>query len=146
MRILNYFTSFQEVPDKLSLCFSVYGCPHNCKNCSWKDEKNFLNLTVTDILEIVDKNKEFIDCVCFLGGEWEPEFKTILSSCREMGLLTCLYTGLEDITDNDILSNLNYVKVGPYIENLGGLQSKTTNQKFIDLKTYECLNYKFLKL
>lgn len=146
MRILNYFTSFQEVPDNLSLCFSVFGCPHSCRNCSWRNEKNFLKLTPQDILEIVNKNKEFIDCVCFLGGEWEPEFKEVLSMCKKTGLLTCLYTGLEDIKDMDILSNLDFVKVGPYIENLGGLQSETTNQKFIDLRTNECLNHKFLKI
>lgn len=145
MKIINYFTTFQEVPDNLSLCFSVYGCPYNCYNCSWKNEKNYLEMSLENIYSIVNKNREFIDCVCFLGGEWEPEIKEALSYCKKIGLLTCLYTGCDNFTDREIISNLDFLKTGHYEESLGGLSSKSTNQKFIDLRTNECINYKFWK-
>lgn len=145
MRIINHFTSFQEVPDNLSLCFSVFGCPHKCKNCSWAGEKEFMNLSITDIEEILDKYKDYVSCICFLGGEWEPDFEEILDLCNKKNLLTCLYTGADKFENQEILSKLTFIKVGHYDESLGGLQSKTTNQRFIDLRTYTCLNDKFLK-
>ena len=33
------------------------------------------------------------------------------------------------------LSNFNYVKLGPYIEELGPLNSKTTNQRFYKVES-----------
>ena len=50
-------------------------------------------------------------------------FKTALYSCREY----------EEIPRR-LKYNLDYLKVGPYIEGRGGLESVFTNQKFFILK------------
>ena len=39
------------------------------------------------------------------------------------------------IPTNKILENIDYIKFGPYIEELGGLNKETTNQRF-----YEVIN------
>lgn len=40
------------------------------------------------------------------------------------------YSGRQELAKEINLSNFDYIKLGPYIEELGGLDCKTTNQKF----------------
>ena len=48
---------------------------------------------------------------------------------------TALYTGRElDYFEDNFLNYLNYIKVGRYIEKLGGLKSPETNQRIIKLR------------
>ena len=58
----------------------------------------------------------------------------------------CLYTGLEleDFSD-DFINKLDFIKVGKYNQQLGGLQSKKTNQKFFKIEQGELIDwtYKF---
>ena len=84
-----------------------------------------------------------ISCVLFMGGEWEPDnLINLLIISKEMGLKTALYSGLEHI-DYDIFEKLDYLKLGPWIKELGGLSSEMTNQKFINVNTSENLNHLF---
>ncbi len=84
-----------------------------------------------------------ITCVCFLGGEWhEDELIELCQWARHQGLKTCLYTGLEDVSER-LKQVLDFLKVGRFEKAKGGLSSKTTNQRLIDLRTQECLNHKF---
>ena len=48
-----------------------------------------------------------------------------------MGFKTCLYSGFDTPAPFILLLPLlNYLKLGPYDERLGGLESPTTNQRF----------------
>lgn len=147
MFLLNHFTSLQEVPNNLSLCFSVAGCPLHCDECSWKSVKDFntLSINLIDFETILQKYEGLISCICFLGGEWDKDFPKFLKVCKAHNYKTCLYTGLEKIEDEEILANLDYLKTGPYKKELGGLQSKNTNQIFMDLKNNKILNHLFQK-
>ena len=145
MKLYNFFTSLQEVPDNLSLCFSFAGCPIHCKGCSWENEKNYKDYDLSALKEILNKYSSYISCVCCLGGEWEKDFVSFLSYCKSLNLKTCLYTGLKEMKNLDILSRLDYIKLGPYVESLGGLSSKNTNQVFLDVKTGKRLNNLFVK-
>ena len=89
------------------------------------------------------KYKGLVSCVLFLGGDWDPELLTFLKIAKDFGYKTCLYTGNTD-ANTELLSYLDYIKTGPYIEELGGLTSKNTNQKFIKLETGEVLNKYFI--
>lgn len=150
---LKYYTKqvvFQEVPDEVSLSFSIAGCPHNCNGCSWKNTLSSLSTTeLTDekYEKMLNHYKGLATCVLFLGGEWNKEdLQKKLSLAKSFGFKTCLYTGLEmNQIDESILTDLDYIKVGPYVEQLGGLCSKNTNQKFIDLKNKEVLNNRFIR-
>lgn len=141
---------FQEVPNEISLSFSIAGCPHNCKNCSWKgtiekeEQKNLTNQTYSMFL---NKYKGLASCVLFLGGEWEQEdliYK--LKMAKEKGYKTCLYTGcnFQQISE-ELKSNLDFIKVGPYMPEKGGLNNPNTNQKFIDLINNKILNNYFIR-
>jgi anaerobic ribonucleoside-triphosphate reductase activating protein len=136
----------QEVPGEISLCYFICGCPLHCAGChspfTW-NEKTGHPLDMEDYLETLDRYRGFISCVLFMGGEWqEEELESLLQAARTRGLKTCLYTGLEDITPR-LKKELTYLKTGPWVSALGGLNSPTTNQRMIQLETGECLNSVF---
>ncbi len=82
-----------------------------------------------------------------MGGEWLPDkLIPLLKIAQAEGLATCLYTGLEKTElDPRILTSLTYLKTGRWIAERGGLNSLTTNQRFVDLRTGECLNSLFIR-
>jgi anaerobic ribonucleoside-triphosphate reductase activating protein len=131
---------FQEVPDEISLSLSISGCNLHCKGCHSKETWNphfGKELTDDELRRLLNRNK-YISCVLFYGGEWvldELEEKIDLIRKEYPHLKICLYTGRElDYFNEDFLKKLDYIKVGPYIEHLGGLASETTNQRFYVLK------------
>lgn len=146
LRIERYDIVMEEIPTELSLSFSCTGCPIRCPNCHWKelqDPNRGHKLTIDEYIQILDKYKDFVTCILFFGGEWNKDcLKDFLIIARSYGFKTALYTGLSDIND-DIKQYLNYLKIGPYIENLGPLNSIKTNQKLINLDTGEILNKYF---
>jgi anaerobic ribonucleoside-triphosphate reductase activating protein len=77
----------------------------------------------------------------FLGGEWhEEELVDNLKYAHAQGLKTALYTGREEVS-SELLSHLDYIKLGPWIAERGGLESSTTNQRLIEIKTGKILNH-----
>ena len=128
---------FQEVPGEISLAISVSGCPLKCKGCHSAHTRNptlgevLDKYTIDDLLE----DNKHITCILFYGGEWaKAELIEMLEYIQLIGIKTCLYTGREEEEISyEIKDKLDYIKVGPYIEELGGLGSPTTNQKFIKL-------------
>lgn len=145
LKYQNTTISMQEVPGEISMIFEISGCPHRCEGCHslelWRNEGGFL--TVSSLSLEIKKYENFISCVCFFGGEWEEKILIeLLSYCQEKGYKTCLYTGATDVS-LAIKSRLSFLKIGPWVEKLGGLDSVITNQKFINLSTGECLNYLF---
>ena len=67
-----------------------------------------------------------------------PRLLELVSIAKNTNLKVCLYTGLmlEEIrqTKNQLLEVLDYIKVGRWIEELGGLNKKTTNQRLYRIK------------
>ena len=80
-----------------------------------------------------------------MGGEWhKKELINHLKYAKEKRYETCLYTGLEQV-DDKILAQLTWIKTGRWNQSLGGLNSETTNQQFIEVKTNKRLNHLFIK-
>ena len=137
---------FQEVPGEISLAFHCTGCPIHCPACHSKwlwDAENGTEFTDDYLLDHVGRYAPNITCVLFYGGEWDAEWlKGKLYIVRKLGLKTALYTGLDEI-GSDIKSRLDYLKTGPFDEKLGGLTSRTTNQRMFDLKNDKDITSKF---
>lgn len=116
----------------------ISGCPLNCVDCHSKEYKNGdlgTELTCETLSSIIAQYEDIVTCVVFLGGEWDEEnLVKLLDRCRENDLKTCLYTGMElhDFYSDDIMERLDYMKVGPYKKDLGGLNSRSTNQIMYD--------------
>lgn len=126
--------TFQEVPNEVSLVFNICNCPYHCPDCHskylWDDEES--ELLIPNLRVILDTYKDMITCVCLMGGDWNPdELKDVLNIIKDNGLKTCVYSGADNISLFAPLTNLlNYVKIGSYKEEYGGLNSPTTNQRF----------------
>ncbi len=138
----------QEVPGEISLCFSISGCPLRCKGCHspflWKEGAGS-KLTHPVYADILYRYLGFATCVIFMGGEWhQEELIAHLKLARSKGYKTCLYTGEEQV-DAHILEQLTWVKTGPWRSKLGGLKSRDTNQKFIEVESNKALNHLFIQ-
>ena len=139
---------FQEVPNEISLCFSITGCKIGCKGCHstelW-NEKHGSALTNKSFIAWLKKYQSLIRCVVFFGGEWQPRaLIEKLLIAKNFGLKTCLYSGEEHI-DISISQHLYFLKTGAWNAVLGGLESTTTNQVFRNVITGEKLNHLFIK-
>lgn len=149
MNFYDFQIVFQEVPGEISLCFYITGCSLGCKGCHspflWnKNKGEALNEQL--FVSLLNKYQSIASCVLFMGGEWHPgTLIEYLKTAQSKGFKTCLYTG-QDWIPKSIANKLDYVKLGPWIEENGGLDQVTTNQKFIDLKTKTIKNHLFLKL
>jgi len=139
---------FQEVPNEISLCFSITGCKVGCKGCHstelWQ-EKNGIALSNQSFIQWLKKYQGLISCVVFFGGEWQSSaLIEKLLIAKNFGLKTCLYSGEKHISLN-ISQRLDFLKTGAWQPNLGGLDSITTNQIFRDMRTGKKLNHLFTK-
>ncbi len=136
---------FQEIPDEISLALHVTGCPLRCKGCHSNDLWNAdqgIELDPRYFNQLISQYSKYMSCVLFMGGEWElSTLISLIDIAKQHQKKTALYTGLELSEVPEILkSKLDYLKYGPYISTLGGLNSKTTNQRLLNLKTNEILN------
>ena len=122
--------SFQEVPNEISLCINISNCPNNCPGCHSAYLKDDIGtpLTYTELMRIL-KDIRGITCVCFMGGDKEPwEIQRLAQFVKEKGLKVAWYSGKQELHEDIHLANFDYVKLGPYVEELGPLTSRTTNQ------------------
>jgi anaerobic ribonucleoside-triphosphate reductase activating protein len=154
LKYQGYAIVLQEVPDEITLAFNISGCPHHCEGCHsqnlWEYKGNILK---NEIKSVINQYKEYITCVCFMGGDQNiSELKELCKLVKDdYGLKTCIYSG-EDTIDkfNTLISKkiLDYLKIGKYNKKLGGLQSKVTNQKMYKIKDGDLCNitWKFLKI
>lgn len=147
MRYAHIDVVHQEVPGEISLCFSITGCPLRCMGChsphTWKAGSG-KPLTAVNYQKLLQQYQGFASCVLFMGGEWHPEtLISYLKEARQQGYATCLYTGENSVAPT-ILQQLTYVKLGPWIPNLGGLNNTKTNQQFIEVSTGKKLNHLFI--
>lgn len=144
-----------EVPDEISLAFNISGCEHKCKECHskylWKYTGSYLS---TDIKQKIDEYKNLISCVCFMGGEQNIE--ELYNLCKfvkqNYNIKTCIYSGASSIDtftrliDDDVL---DYIKIGEYKPEYGGLDNPKTNQKMFQVlpqKELLNINNKFIKI
>lgn len=146
MLLYQYDISFMEVPDECSLVLSFSECPHRCRGCHspWLWKAKGQPFGVDELNALLTRYGDLITCVCFMGGEWHrTELKALIHRCWFMGLKTCLYTALSDRVGGDIKEFLDYLKTGAYVQALGGLDSPTTNQRFIRLRDNADLTHMF---
>lgn len=138
----------QEVPSEISLLFTITGCRLNCLGCHSPEIQNAkfgTPLSSEIFTQWIDKYQALISCVVFFGGEWQSKrLIELLKISQGYKLKTCLYTG-KDKVNQAIMTHLDYLKLGPWVESLGGLDSSNTNQRMFNVKTGELLNVRFLR-
>lgn len=128
--------TFKEVPNKICRCFSVSNCGLHCKNCHSPELQgdNGTELTERLLQDFIRKDKRLVECYVFLGEGKDPEYlESLLKICKNEGLETCIYTGQTNPDLSLYYGVLDYIKTGPYIEELGGLNNPNTNQRFYQI-------------
>lgn len=143
---LLYYTTdilYKEIPSEVSLCISITGCTVGCKDCNskwlWIDKGEPLTNHVID--QLLEKHP-YVTCVCLLGESdnwvWVNTLNAYIKEKHHRK--TALYTGHSLQTALWFLNLyfLDYLKVGSYIKELGGLDSKDTNQRLYELKVVDC--------
>ena len=134
LRCFNYDIVCQEIPDEVTLAVNISGCPNRCKGCHspwlWDDVGE--PLTGELLRRIVDRYAGAVTCICFMGGDREPdEVERLARAVRSAwpGLKTGWYSGRRAIPETMDRTLFDFIKLGPYIEPLGGLRSENTNQR-----------------
>ena len=126
--------TFAEVPDEITLCINISNCPCQCKGChsSYLAEDIGYWITHAQIDSKIITNRG-ITCVCFMGGDSEPkevDFWAGYIKEKYPNLKVAWYSGRQELSKDINLWNFDYVKLGPFNEELGPLNSRTTNQRF----------------
>lgn len=139
LKYLGYSIVFQEVPNEITLAINVSGCPRHCEGCHstylWDYAGSYIS---EDIDEIITQNIDFITCVCFFGGDQNiQELHELLYHIKnQYDLKTCLYSGEDNINSlSELFDTLDYIKIGSYIKELGGLDSPVSNQKMYTIES-----------
>lgn len=123
--------TFSEIPDQITLCINLTNCPYHCPACHSKELWQDIGepLRVGKLIDLIEANKG-ITCVCFMGGD--SDLEELYNIFRFMPMLykdlkVAWYTGRENIPED--LPPIDYIKIGPYKEEYGPINKKTTNQR-----------------
>ena len=159
LKYVNYAITFQEIPDEITRCINISNCPCHCKRChsSYLAEDIGEKLTLDKIYKLIENN-EGITCICFMGGDSSPKEIDMFARCIKdlYDIKVAWYSGRQELSKYINLKCFDFIKLGPYIEEFGPLNSKTTNQRFYQViksryedgtSGYELLDttYKFWK-
>ena len=134
LKYLYYKEIFKEVPGEITLGISISGCQIRCKGCHsrdlWEDKGTPLT---QECLEHLLKEHQGVTCLCIFGGEHDIDALTELFMYAHKRIKTAWYCGLDIIPKKHLglLEYLDYLKLGHYDQELGGLDSSHTNQKLM---------------
>lgn len=138
LKYVNTGVVFQEIPDEVTLAINISNCPCHCPGCHskylWQDIGEPLTPRVID--GFVEEYGPDITCLCFMGGDAEPEYLSGLARyvrSNHPEYKVGWYSGRIRIPSVVNKSDFDYIKVGPYIAHLGCLKDSTTNQRL-----YKC--------
>lgn len=145
LRYTNYNVVFQEIPGEVTLAINISNCPNRCKGCHspylWDDVGDPLDDEAIGFF--LEKYGRAITCLAFMGGDAEPQEVTRLAErvhSRTQGTVkTAWYSGKTTFTGG-ALRHFDYVKLGPYREELGGLRSPSTNQRLYKITGEEMID------
>lgn len=131
VKYVNYDIVFQEIPDEVTLAINISNCPNGCVGCHSPQLMDDIGeeLSVVVLAELLERYGASITCVCFMGGDANPDdvFGLARFIKGSSSLRTALYSGRE--TMPSAVDCFDYIKIGAYKEDLGGLKSTTTNQR-----------------
>lgn len=153
LKYVDYDIVFQEIPDEVSLAINLSNCPHRCEGCHSPQLQSDIGEPLDEkvITQLLEKYGDGITCVCFMGGDSAPdevcrlaEFIRLFTNDK---IKTAWYSGCKVLNTDTALHSFNYIKLGPYIEHLGPLNKKTTNQKLFKISQgkYQNITYKMWK-
>ena len=120
----------EEIPDRVTLAVEISNCRGNCPGCHSPFLKEDIGQELTpEIITALVGDNFGVNCFLFLGEGQDPEALLALARhARTLGVQPALYSGRSEVEESywDVF---DYVKVGPYVAELGPLNEPTTNQR-----------------
>jgi anaerobic ribonucleoside-triphosphate reductase activating protein len=158
LKYYNYDIVFQEIPGEVTLALNLSGCPNRCSGCHSPHLQEDTGEELTEIVlaTLLEKYGDAVTCVCFMGGDNSPKEvlhlakfirqytfplcapcekplrlcgKNTFDTTSQQPHKTAWYSGDSKLYEN-AQHYFDYIKLGQYIEELGGLKSPITNQRF----------------
>lgn len=124
---------FRELPDEITLAINISGCPCDCVGCHSQYLRDDIGEELTNgrLDELIEDN-DGITAVSFMGGDGNP--KAINRLARHVRkswpmLAVGWYSGRQEISGKIDCENFHYIKVGPYVQSRGALDTPDTNQR-----------------
>ena len=125
LKYVNTAITFAEFPDEISLLINISNCPCHCKGC----HSAYLAEDIGEPLDyialtklIIDSNKG-ITCVGLMGGDSDPKWINKLAKFIKTSseLKVGWYSGRNYLPSEIDITFFDYIKLGPYINECGGL-------------------------
>jgi anaerobic ribonucleoside-triphosphate reductase activating protein len=144
LKYANYDIVFQEVPNEMSLAVSISGCQIRCSGCHsrylWEDKGEVLSIFA---IEQLLKLEDGVTCLLLMGGEHDIDTLIEIFMHFHRKIKTAWYCGLDMIPKDKlgIVQYLDFLKVGHFDMELGGLNSPTTNQRLYKIEHQGDGNY-----
>lgn len=133
LKYVDTLVGFREIPDEISLCINISGCPIRCPDCHskhlWKNVGKDLSQRALE--RLINENTG-ITCVCLMGGDSNPKLVELLADVVKHKFPTLKfgwYSGNSTFYNTVDYTNFDYIKIGPYIKEKGSLDNPNTNQK-----------------
>lgn len=126
--------TFAEIPDEITLCINISNCPVKCEGChsSYLAEDIGTELTDLELYTMIQNNKG-ITCVSFMGGDSDPAYINYMAHYIKShfpNFKVAWYSGRQELSSYIKLYNFDFIKLGPYVKELGPLDNVNTNQRF----------------
>lgn len=153
LRYADYDIVFQEIPDEVTLAVNLSNCPNRCKGChsTYLMQDVGSPLTEESLSMLLRKYGEAVTCVCFMGGDACPgEVQRLAHFLHRQSIATvkvAWYSGKTELPAGFSIHDFQYIKLGPYVEALGGLNSPNTNQRLYRISNGQLndITYRFWK-
>ena len=122
----------EEIPDKVTLAVEISNCRGSCPGCHtpFLQQDLGVELTPEDVDRLIADNFG-VNCFLLLGEGRDKEALLRIAAhlqAHHPGIERAVYSGRTEV-EPEIYAAFDYVKVGPYIAELGPLNERTTNQR-----------------
>lgn len=133
LKYYNYDIVFAEIPEEVTLAINLSNCPNRCNGCHspWLTQNIGSTLTDSKIRELLAQYGKSVTCICFMGGDADPfeiQRLALLSRSIAPHIKAGWYSGRSSIPKGVKPTSFSYIKLGPYVAHLGGLDAATSNQ------------------
>lgn len=143
--VVNTDITFNELPDKLAYAIELGACKQHCVGCH-SPELQEEDVPLTPLLDILEEAQYVIDAganaIVVMGGTNNKHVtdESLITLLRDLACIapTGLYSGRDDEDHDKMIAlegHCTWLKTGPYVATLGGLESTRTNQRFYHITT-----------